>query len=438
MVSDRIPGPPGHIKVSVIPGTDPVGDWIADVVKGHQDMTLMGVVRNLPQALDIIERAAPDVILIDIGSGILQQSELLARLSAPVSGAAVIVVAMLGEVDMVRQAMLYGAQGFLLKPFSEAELLGSIRQAYDLVLQRRTELSAVPRLPTVAEEPSARAEIIAVYSPKGGVGCTTIAVNLAMALQSLTGKPTILVDADLRFGDIDTALNISTSTSIGSLVSQLDEMDNQMLDRSLLSHSSGVRVVVAPPHLDMADAIRPEQLKRLLRRLSELGEGYVVVDAWSALDDCTLSVLDVCHHLVVVTTPHLTALRDVHRLLEVLSLLDYEEDRTLLVLNHCYHRSEVKLKDMERALGYPLALAIEYSPSQVTTSLNRGVPLVREYPDSPAAQNIVQLAQLIAERSARRQSLGLEEEPARARKEKPKRRGLFFRGAPAASRGVGS
>ena len=130
----------GKIRVLVIPGMDPVGDWMADVIKLEQDMTGLGVVRDLSQALETVERLAPEVILVDIGSGILQRTEILSRLASSSSGAAVIVVAMLGEVDMVRQAMLHGAQGFLLKPFSEAELLSSIRQAYELVLQRRAEM----------------------------------------------------------------------------------------------------------------------------------------------------------------------------------------------------------------------------------------------------------------------------------------------------------
>ncbi|HSR35344.1 MAG TPA: P-loop NTPase [Anaerolineae bacterium] len=437
MTAERMSRLPGKIKVVVIPGSDPVGDWVADVVKTNQDMTLVGMVRNLSQALETIERAGPDVIMVDIGSGILQQRELLSHLTAPVSGAAVIVIAMLGEVDMVRQAMLYGAQGFLLKPFSEAELLSSMRQAYDLISQRRAQMADVPQGPAGAlEEPVSRAQIVAVYSPKGGVGCTTIAINLAVALRSITSKPATLVDADLRFGDIDTALNITSASSIGTLVSQLDEMDSQLLDRSLISHASGIKVVTAPPHLDMADAIRPEQLKRLLRRLSELDEGYVVVDAWSALDDITLAILDACQHLVIVTTPHVTALRDVHRFLEVLSLLDYEQDKSLLVLNHCYHRSDVKLKDMERALGYPLVQSIEYSPTQVTASLNRGVPLVQEYRDSPAAQNIYRLAELLVQRSAEEDLLAPHDRPAKAQTEKPKKRGLFFKMEPAAS-GVG-
>ena len=437
MSFDSIAIPLTKVKVLVVPGTDPVGDWVSDVVNMQQDMVLAGVVRDLSQILETLERVTPDIIVVDIGSGILQQSELLNHLASPVSGAAVIVIAMLGEVDMVRQAMLFGAQGFLLKPFSEAELLGSIRKTFELVSQRRAELAEVPRgLPEPEAEPGERAEIVAVFSPKGGVGCTTIAINLAVALKNITGKSSVLVDADLRFGDVDSALNITTASSIGSLVAQLDELDDQLLDRSLVPHSSGIQVVVAPPHLDMADAIRPEHLKKLLTRLSELNEGYIVVDAWSALDDLTLSILDLCEHLVMVTTPQVTALRDVHRFLDVLSLLGYEEDKVSLVLNHCYHRSDIKAKDMERALGYPIVQTIQYAPNQVTASINRGLPLVQEYRDSPAAQNIIQLAQFLADRSARREHLELEGRPVQRKKAKPKRRGLFFQKKPAAD-GVG-
>jgi pilus assembly protein CpaE len=412
----------GKIKVLVIPGMDPVSDWMADVIKVEQDMACLGLVRDLAQALDTVDRLAPEVILVDIGSGILQRTEILSRLAAPSSGAAIIVVAMLGEVDMVRQAMLHGAQGFLLKPFSEAELLSSVRQAYELVLQRRAEMPK-KGIPEQAES-IRRAEVIAVFSPKGGVGCTTVAINLAVALRTLTDKSTILLDGDLRFGDIDTALNISSATNIGTLVSQLDELDNQLLDRSLIPHKSGVRVVVAPPHLDMADAIRPEHLRKLISRLSELDDGYVVIDAWSSLDDCTLSVLDKAQHLVVITTPQVTAMRDVHRFLEVLNLLGYGRSTTRLVLNHCYHRSEVNVKDLERALGFPIVQEIQYSPNQVTASLNRGVPLVQEYRDSAAARSIMRLAQLLVETTDARTPADTEEEPEGEQK-KPKRRGLF-------------
>lgn len=427
---------PRKIRVLIVPGTDPVGDWMANLISSEQDMTFVGLIRDLTVAVETTNKLSPDVILVDISSGILQHGDLINRLSAPVSGAAIIVVAMMGEVDMVRQAMLYGAQGFLLKPFSEQELLSSVRQAYDLVVQRRDEVANLPRLlPGAAGKPAPKAKIVAVFSPKGGVGCTTIAINLAIALKMTTQKPVVLVDGDLRFGDIDTALNITSTTSIGTLLPHLDELDNGSLEQALVQHNSGIRVLTAPPHLDAADAIRPDELKQLLGRLAELGDGYVVVDAWSALDDCTLTVLDVCEYLLVVTTPQVTALRDAHRFLEVLNLLRYDTKRTMLIVNHCYQRSNLRLNDVERALGHPIAQTIDYTPHQVTASLNRGVPLLQEYGDSPAARNIVSLAQQIAGQQAVPLQQEVEAKPMPAKAERSVKRGVFFRGpAPGASK----
>jgi pilus assembly protein CpaE len=438
MTSRDLTKPKERIRVLIIPGADPVGDWMANLISSEQDMQFVGLVRDLTLAAEAIEKLSPDVILVDLSSGILQRGDLINRLATPVLGAAIIIVALMGEVDMVRQAMLYGAQGFLLKPFSEAELYSSLRQAYDLVVQRRNELADMPRLlPGPAAQPPSQAEIVTVFSPKGGVGCTTIAINLAVALKTITNKKVILVDGDLRFGDIDTALNIPSTTSIGTVLPKLEQLDNLLLDHALVAHSSGIKVLTAPPYLDIADTIHPEELKRLMLRLAELGDGYVVVDAWSTLDDCTLSVLDVCHYLLLVTTPQVTALRDAHRFLEVLKLLHYDSKKIMLVLNHCYQRSSLQLRDVERALGHPVSQTIEYAPSQVTASLNRGVPLIQEYQDSPAARNILNLARLIAasHTSAEgREPFARKADAKAAKNENSKRRGHPFRGQPAAGK----
>jgi pilus assembly protein CpaE len=421
--------PGDRIRVLIIPSSDPVGDWMAELIEYETDMQALGLVRDLNNALASVKELAPDVILVDIGSGILQQGDLINRLSAPTSGAAIIVVAMMSEVDMVRQAMLYGAQGFLLKPFSETELFSSVRQAYELITQRRAELAELPHLiPGGEAGQTPQAEIITVYSPKGGVGCTTIAINLAVALKATTGKPVTLIDGDLRFGDINTALNISTTTSVGTIVAHLDELDDHLLERSLVRHSSGIQVAVAPPHLDAADSIRPEDLKRLLLRLSAMSEGYIVVDAWSALDDTTLAFLDVSQHLLLVTSPQVTALRDTHRFLQVLGLLDFDLKKTKLIMNHCYNRSTLKVKEMERALGQPIAQAIGHTPQQVTSSLNRGIPLLEEYRDSPAAKDILSLAQQIAGTQPGERVPSREATPESPAPERPRRRGFFFGG----------
>jgi MinD-like ATPase involved in chromosome partitioning or flagellar assembly len=194
-------------------------------------------------------------------------------------------------------------------------------------------------------------------------------------------------------------------------------------------HRSGIRVLPAPPYLDAADTIRPDQLQGLLTRLAGLGEGYVVVDTWSRLDDSTLAIIDCCQHLVVVTTPQVTALRDTHRFLEVMDLLGYERERVLLVLNHCYHRSNVKQQDVERALGHPIAQVIKHEPATVTASLNRGVPLVQEYRSSGAAQAILKLAHQLTERGIGREPLKATRQAAAQGQEVAPARGLTLRRA---------
>ena len=421
-----------RIRVLIIAGSDAVGDWMASVVKSTPGMALMGLVRDLAQPFDYVQQLAPDVILVDISSGILQMENLINRLSEPGAGAAIIVVAMTDEVDAVRQAMLHGAQGFLLKPFSEEELTGSIRQSYELVFERRAKLGTVPMLAAgPASKMPSRAKIVAVYSPKGGVGCTTIATNLAVALHTFAGKAVTLVDADLRFGDIDSVLNILSGPSVGVLANKLEDADDVFLQQSLVAHKSGIKVLMAPPYLDMADAIQAGQIRQIVTRLAGLSDGYVIVDTWSALDEVTLSILDVCDRLMVVTTPQVTALRDAHRFLEALNLLHYDADKIMLVLNHPYQVSNVKRGDVERALGRSIVQEITHTPYQVSTSLNRGAPLVQEFQDSAAAKDIIKLARNLVgmDEAQKKAEAEARSKPAGVPEKKKERRGLFSRRA---------
>jgi pilus assembly protein CpaE len=414
--------------VLIVPGPDPIGDWVATALKSEDDVLILGVVRDVTQVIASIGRLSPDLILVDIGSGIVERADLFEHLVAVAAGASIIVMAVMNQMELVRQATLRGAHSFLLKPFSEGELLSSVRQAYELTVQRRASLAQISALPSGPDpEPTPALEMITVFSPKGGVGCTTIATNLAVALRTVTGKSTILMDGDLGFGDIDTALDVTSSSSISTLLANLDASDDLVLSKSLVSHSSGVRVLLAPPYLEAADAVSAGDLKQLLARLASFSDGYLVVDTWSTLDDRTLAILDMSHHLLVVATPQVTALRDVHRFLEVLQLLGYDLSKTMLILNNCYQPNYLRVKEVERSLGHPIAQTIEYAPNEVIASLNRGVPLVQGNPGSPAARSILELARQLAAREVGPEPVtaGAGKASASAKRSKPEGRRLF-------------
>jgi pilus assembly protein CpaE len=396
MSRDAMPQSEEKIRVLILPGQDPVGDWMATVINLDPGLSLLALVRDLDQVQSNVEKLAPKVILVDLSSGILQRKELLSEISG---GAAVVVVATPNELDLVQQAMLHGAKAFLLKPFGETDLLNTVRRVKPPVKPAQP----APSIPIA--ESDEQASVLAVYAPKGGVGCTTVAINLAVALHKRSQQQVTLVDGDLGFGDVDTALNLPASLNIATLVPQMDRLDDASLEASLVRHRSGIRVLPAPPHLDAADTIEPDHLRDLILHLQRLDAGYVVADTWSQLDDRTLSIFDCCSQLVVVTTPQVTALGDTRRFLEVMDLLNYDREGIVLVLNNCYHRMHVRPQDVERALGHPVAQVLDYEPATVTAAINHGLSLVEENLKSGAAQGILKLAELVEEGEAAQVSL---------------------------------
>ena len=156
----------------------------------------------------------------------------------------IIMMSVQGEADYLRRSMLAGAREFLIKPFSSDELISSIRRVHELGASRRQAMpSTTPTVPTEVEQerlPEKMGKIIAVFSPKGGVGCSTVAINLAIALHRAEGKPVALVDGSLQFGDVAVLLNLQANRSLADLAPHVDELDHELLDHVMLSHPSGV------------------------------------------------------------------------------------------------------------------------------------------------------------------------------------------------------
>ena len=175
--------------------------------------------------------------------------------------AAVVMMSVQGEADYLRRSMLAGAREFLVKPFSSDELTSSIRQVYT---RERDKQSRIAVQPAAAPSGDARAtasrragrrrrtgepgRIVAVFGPKGGVGRTTLAVNLAVAAATELGQRTCLVDGSFQFGDVGVLLNLNPKNkSIADLIPELEAGEPESLDTFLINHSAGIRVLLAPP-----------------------------------------------------------------------------------------------------------------------------------------------------------------------------------------------
>jgi pilus assembly protein CpaE len=178
----------------------------------------------------------------------------------------------------------------------------------------------------------AQGKIVMVYSPKGGTGCTTVAVNLSVALCNDETR-VVLVDANLQFGDVAIFLNEQGKNTLLDLAPRADELDPDIVEEVMIKHAaSGVHVLASPSRPEYGEKVNPEQFSKLLKYLRQL-YAYVVVDTCSYLNDITLSVLDISDIIVLVNTQDIPSIKNDRLFLDLLTTLSIPADRVVFVMN---------------------------------------------------------------------------------------------------------
>src|SRR5207253_600267 len=250
----------------------------------------------------------------------------------------------------------------------------------------------------LAAAPAARdtGKIITFFSPKGGVGRTTIATNLAVALHQTTQKTVVLVDGSLPFGDIAVILNMSPKAkTIADLVGSFDNTDSDVLESVLVSHSTGIKVLLAPPTPETAELITPANMKRTLEVLRETN-AFVVVDTWPSYTEMVLTMLDVSDVVLVPMTLEITSLKNVRVFMEIAGKLGYDENKVQLVANRNDSSGGIKASDVEASLARKIPHTIVSDGRALVLAVNRGVPFVISHKDSQVAKDIFTLAEKLS------------------------------------------
>jgi pilus assembly protein CpaE len=389
-----------RIRVLIVDDIPETREHLSKLLSFESDIEVVGAAGSGQEALELSGTLKPDVVLMDInmpGMDGISATEILAN---QLPTAAVVMMSVQGEADYLRRSMLAGAREFLVKPFSSDELNASIRQVW---AREREKLSRF-----VAVAPGAAAggastdgsgkepgRIVAVFSPKGGVGRTTIAANLAVAAASL-GQRVALVDASFQFGDIGVLLNLNPrNKSIADLAPELQAGSAESLDTFIIEHSSGVRVLLAPPSPEQAELIGANEVKKVIEKLRE-DHDIVVVDCPAAFDEPTLAVLDASDLILTLLTLEITSVRNVRAFLEVSEQLGYGKDHIRLVLNRADSTLGIRIGDVEHSIGRKIDHTIVSDGRSVVYALNRGVPFFLSNRDAQVSQDILRLAKTLA------------------------------------------
>jgi pilus assembly protein CpaE len=390
------------IRVLIVDDLPDTREHVRTLLSFESDIEVVGQAGTGTQAVELARQHRPDLILMDInmpgGDGIAASQTI----SKSVPTAQIIIMSVQSEADYLRRAMLAGARDFLMKPFSGDELITAIRRVHD---SRPVAASPSPTIqpgtaaPTGGRKtaaPPQEGQIILVFSPKGGSGCSTIAVNLAVAL-SQADHHTMLVDGSLQFGDVAVMLNLKPTTSVIDLVERSNDLEPDLISSIAQPYSPNLKVLQAPPRPEMAELVQESHVKRILKMMRQMYE-FIVIDTSSSLSEVALAMMDEADRIVVIAQQNLPSLKNVSRFIDLTRELEYDQRKLMLVVNRATNKQSISVKDVGDTLKRPVVAIIPLEEAAANDAADQGRPLVTgQWQKRPIATALLKLTDVVKE-----------------------------------------
>jgi pilus assembly protein CpaE len=386
-----------QIRILIVDDNVGTRENVSRLLYFEEDMQVIGQAVNGRQGVDMAIELKPHIVLMDINmpdmDGIAATQELSQR--APFSQ--VIIMSVQADQHYMKQAMAAGARDFQPKPFTSEELVNCIRRVFRIGLStyQQIEAAETAKGQQTAAQPVASDEqtvlhtpVIAVYSPKGGVGTSAIAANLAVALHQAQGD-VVLMDGDLQFGDILVHLNTRPNRTISDLIQQ-DQFEVDLLADVLMPHETGLKLLLAPPQPELADIISPSVIPEVINNLKKQFK-MVVVDTHADLKETTLNILETADYILVVLTPELPSIKSAKLFLEVAEQLEYDPKRMVIVINQADKPGGIKTDKIEEVLQIDQTYRIPYDP-KLHFALSKGQSICQQDSSAPSARAITAMA----------------------------------------------
>jgi pilus assembly protein CpaE len=366
---------------------------------------VVGAARSGKEGIQLANELNPDVVLMDINMPDIDGITATETIRQRLPHVQVIILSVQGDQNYMRRAMLAGARDFLTKPPSGDELISAIRRAGEMSRLERaksaqTFATAGPSgvvLPGTNANLLSNGKIVMVYSPKGGTGCTTIAVNLALALHNEDTR-VVLVDGNLQFGDVAVFINEQGKNTILELAPRVDELEPDVVSDLLIKHEpSGVHVLAAPQRPENAEKVSAEQFTKILQYLRRM-YAYVVVDTSPILTDITLSIVDMSDVIALITTQEIPAIKNARLFLDLLHTMGVDRERIVFLMNRYDKRIAITPDRVGDNLKQEISVVIPLDEKVVIPSVNRGVPFMLDNKSQPVARGVFSLAESVRAR----------------------------------------
>jgi pilus assembly protein CpaE len=390
------------IRILIVDDNTGTRENVSRLLYFEEDLEVIGQAVNGRHGLEMAKQLKPHIVLMDINMPDMDGITAAQRMSVDAPFSQIIMMSVQADPHYMKRAMTAGARDFQPKPFTSKELVSCIRRVYAIGLPVFQQIEALDQSKTKskaqlseADEAALRTPVVAVYSPKGGVGTSALAVNLAVAFQREQGD-TLLFDGDLQTGDISVHLNTQPQRTVADMLFE-GSLDIDLLDDVLLSHASGLKLLLAPAQPEMADAINSKMLDEIVTSVRHHFQ-MMVIDTSSQLLDSTLAILERADYIVLVMTPELTAIKSSKLFLELAENIDLNLDRIMVVINQATLPGSIKPQKIEEFLRVENSHTVPHDP-RLHFAINRGNAICLTEPGAPSATAIFKLARSLLERT---------------------------------------
>lgn len=370
---------------------DPDRESSAEIQKmlSHLGFAVLASAGYGVEAFTLAFQMRPDVIFMRVEEPLVRPIQTLSRINDGLPDLPIVVFSTEANLRLMRQSMVSGASDYLQEPLQPEEVESAIMRVLERKeregMRRRGEL----------EDPVAQGTIITVFGAKGGIGKTTIASNLAVALASEAHQTVALVDMDTRFGDVAITMDIPVERSIADLARNLDHVDRNSLRDYLVQHDSGVRILPAPTRPSDWRNLSAQHIRDVVDVLAQTHD-FVILDTPGTFNEIVAAAIEVGTMILLVTTLDMASIKDTVLALEMLhERFGNDEERIKVVLNRAGMDTGVREKDVERTLDSPLWWRIPQD-NEVIKAAQLGRPIVMSRPNSKVSVEIREIARALS------------------------------------------
>jgi pilus assembly protein CpaE len=368
----------GITAVIIDSNTESLNKTIKYIKSLGEQASVEGATTSFEAGFELVHKKHPMVVIMSIDEG--QYDAALERIKTILTRFPRVTVFTVCEdrsAETILAFMRAGVTEYLLKPLSELDLASALQKLGRLWLVRAPE----------ADE----GKIITLFSPKGGVGVTTIALNLAVSVYQLTNQPTILVDLDLNAGDVTTFLNLKAAYTMSDVTANIGKLDKSFLQGVITRHESGIHVLADPQKVEEGVSISAAEVRKVLGLLKTMFK-YIILDTEPAFNERTKIAIEMSNLLFMIFIMSLPGIRNMQRYLNYLDNNRDIKEKIRLIVNRRLKKDEIKPEDAEKVLERPLFWSVPNDYDTVMACLNKGVTISKFDPKSKLNISIRDLA----------------------------------------------